>query len=265
MDLQSKISKCLDPTSSLPTDVRFLFKVEGGNTKEIKAHKLILAIASDVFKRQFFGSLKEGEDIDIEDASQDVFLTMINYIYNKQNEWTKYDLRYLSSLYYLAEKYDMMELREKILASIPEQKVSDENVLDVAILAEKNIVHQPLSEALYDAAASFLKKKFNNKLDTAIDFFAETEATEVNSLVLMKMMARMKLQSNQKLPQSQNCKNCNQNSCLNDKVVTRDNFLTGAMVTDNFRIYNLDNQVRLDANGQHVSTFLLKNFKYKCF
>eukprot|EP00092_Neocalanus_flemingeri_P065255 GFUD01079298.1.p1 GENE.GFUD01079298.1~~GFUD01079298.1.p1 ORF type:complete len:135 (-),score=40.23 GFUD01079298.1:183-587(-) len=119
MDLQSRISKCVDPTSSLPTDVRFLFKVEGGNTKEIKAHKLILAI-----------------------------------------------------------------------------------------------VHQSLSEALYDAVASFLMKRFNNMLDTAIDFFAETEATEVYSLVLMKMMARMKLQSNQKLPQSPNCKNCNQNFCL---------------------------------------------------
>jgi septum formation topological specificity factor MinE len=53
----------------------------------------------------------------------------------------------------LAEKYDLETLREEIIAAISRYQVSDENVLEVAILAEEKNLHQPLSEALYNVAA----------------------------------------------------------------------------------------------------------------
>ena len=97
--------------------------------------------------------------------------------------WNECDLAFLCLLYYLSEKYNIVDLRTEIIASIKVHKISEENVLDVAILAEENILHQPLSEVLYDTATFFLMKKFDGKL---------SQATEVHGLVLMKIMARMK-------------------------------------------------------------------------
>ena len=84
-----------------------------------------------------------------------VFKAMIEYIYNKKMNWKDYKLTFLAYLSYLAEKYDISELRQEIISSIPEHRVSDENVLDVAILAEANTHHQPLSNTLYDAVKCF--------------------------------------------------------------------------------------------------------------
>ena len=52
-----KLSKCLDPSKGPPMDVTFLFKKEGADIREIKAHKLIFSIASDVFDRELYGSV----------------------------------------------------------------------------------------------------------------------------------------------------------------------------------------------------------------
>eukprot|EP00092_Neocalanus_flemingeri_P029234 GFUD01031737.1.p1 GENE.GFUD01031737.1~~GFUD01031737.1.p1 ORF type:complete len:274 (+),score=69.56 GFUD01031737.1:52-873(+) len=229
MALLNRISRCLESASDIPTDVRFLFtREEGATIKEVKAHKMILGIASDVFERQFFGALGEPkDDIDIIDVSAEVFTVMVEYIYNKKLDWMDYNLGFLSSLYYAAEKFNIEELREEIIASIPEHEVSEENLLDVAILAEDNLHHQPLSDTLYEVAASFLKNKFDSKIENVYKFFSETEASEVDGLVLVKMMARM-----MSLPDPM-CENCKKTACLDGQVLTRENFVPGATVLMN--------------------------------
>ena len=218
-----KLSKCLDPNynNSPPTDVKFLFKEECGSIKEVAAHRVILAIASDVFNREFFGSMEAEDEIEINDATQEVFKTMIEYIYDKQKDWKGHDLIHLCSLYYLAEKYNIEDLRGEIIASIPEQKVSKENALDIAILAENNIHHRPLSDALYDASASFLKIKFKD-VDSVVDFFSEQENHEEHALVIFKIIKKIRRIK---------CGNCQQTPCLNGKGVTHQNFEPGANVT----------------------------------
>ena len=87
---ESNLLKFLNPKfgECPPTDVRFWFKdVVGGTTKEVKAHTLILAAASDVFHREFYESLRAEYDIEIKDACQEVFLKMIEYIYNKKSDF----------------------------------------------------------------------------------------------------------------------------------------------------------------------------------
>jgi len=229
MALLRRIFESLDPSSSLTTDVRFLFKRESGIVKEVKAHKLILGGASDVFEREFFRPMKKDEDIEIKDVSEEVFRAMVDYIYNKKIELIEFDLNFLSSLYYIADLYNIEELRLDIIASIPEHIVSDQNFLDVAILAENNIVYQRLSEALYNSAAVFMKKKFCGKIDNVFNFCSETDASGIHGQVLFKMMGRMK-----SLPDpTPKCKNCKQEqpSCLNDQVLTQENFVPGAKVT----------------------------------
>eukprot|EP00092_Neocalanus_flemingeri_P027503 GFUD01029836.1.p1 GENE.GFUD01029836.1~~GFUD01029836.1.p1 ORF type:complete len:266 (+),score=70.19 GFUD01029836.1:59-856(+) len=225
MALLGRISKFLDSNSSIPKDVKFLFQDEAGSIKEVKAHKFVLAVASEVFERQFYGYMKSEDEIDIKDATQEVFKEMIEYIYNKKINLTEYNLDFLSSFYYLADKYEIEVLKDEIIASVPNHKVSDENILEVAILAEANILHVPFSDALYDAATSFLKNKFDGKVENVFDFFAETEASEIHGLVLLKMVARMKVLV------LQGCENCRKASCLNGQKLTLENFVPGAMVT----------------------------------
>ena len=51
-----------------------------------------------------------------------------DYIHNKKIDWKDYGLSFLASLYYLADNYDISELSQETVASIPEHEVSDENV-----------------------------------------------------------------------------------------------------------------------------------------
>ena len=97
-------------------------------------------------------------------------------------------------------------------------------MLDVANLAEENILHQPLSEALYDAAASFVKKAegLENMLERMLDIF--TDENEDHAVVVFKVIKRAKKMK------SGNCSNCNQASCLNGQRLLIQNFAPGAKV-----------------------------------
>merc|ERR1712096_374969 len=104
--------------------------------------------------------------------------------------------------------------------------VSEQNVLDVVVLAEKNILHHPLSDTLYIRATVFMKKKFDGKVDNVSDFCFETEASEIHALAFFKIMARMKTLPNPTLK----CENCQKTICLHGQRLTRENFVPGAQV-----------------------------------
>jgi len=222
------LMKSMNPKFRLcaPTDVRFWFKDADGAVKEVKAHSQILASASDVFYRQFYGSLKAENDVEIKDASQESFLAMIEYIYNKKLVFKDISLSFLASLYYLANKYNIEDLRDEIVASIPEHEVTKENVLEVGLLAEENVLHQELSEALYDAAAGFVKKVKGAVNDLCAD------GNEEHAEVIFKIINRSnKVINRSRKVNSELCGNCQQATCLSGQQVTSANFVTGAKVT----------------------------------
>lgn len=63
------------------SDVCFKFPNETVEEKcVLKAHKLILAIRSPVFKAMFYGTLQEtGQDVNIEDISYEIFQSLLRY------------------------------------------------------------------------------------------------------------------------------------------------------------------------------------------
>ena len=77
----------LAPDSDLPTDVTFNV-IQSSGSYRVKAHRLILAAVSPVFRRMFFANNEnnfttETEAIDITDSECFAFQKMINFIYSK--------------------------------------------------------------------------------------------------------------------------------------------------------------------------------------
>ena len=148
-------------TMDNPTaDVSFIFE-NSGIIKEVKARKQTLA--------------------------------MIDFIRNKQPTWENYKLRLLASLYYLAEKYIIDDLKSEIIKSIPGNKALNDGILNIGILAQDNISQQQLSDALFDFAARLCKEAFKRKLKDKLVHL--TNKNEKQSLVTFKIMKRTNEQS----------------------------------------------------------------------
>jgi len=225
------LSIFFDATSTTcpPPDVTFIVKTKEGIIAEVKAHKLILAFASDVFNREFYGSMTSEDVIEIKDSTQEVFQLFMEFIYNKQLLWKDYDLRTLASLYYLGEKYNVKVLRDQIIISVPDHQVNRGNVLEIATLAEEVIHHDQLSQVLYQTAAVFLKGEFGSESRRVFDYCAELNVNETQAFVIFKMMSMM---SGMKTVKDLNCENCKMpnNQCHNGKGITSMNFVPGARV-----------------------------------
>jgi len=225
------LSIFFDATSTTcpPPDVTFIVKTKEGIIAEVKAHKLILAFASDVFNREFYGSMTSEDVIEIKDSTQEVFQLFMEFIYNKQLIWKDYDLKTLASLYYLGEKYNVKVLRDQIIISVPDHQVNRGNVLEIATLAEEVIHHEQLSQVLYQTAAVFLKGEFGRESKRVFDFCAELNVNETQAFAIFKMMSMM---SGMKTVTDLNCENCKmpKSQCLNGEGITSINFVPGARV-----------------------------------
>ncbi|XP_073987814.1 BTB/POZ domain-containing protein 1-like isoform X2 [Rhodnius prolixus] len=80
--------------------------------KEIKAHKLILSMASPVFEKMFQNGLNRCEDdVELTDIQPDVFDAVLNYIYTEEIKIVSFDGA--CEIYYVAHKYMLPELMEQ--------------------------------------------------------------------------------------------------------------------------------------------------------
>jgi len=222
----SKLYLSLDPSSGIPTDVAFVFEGqndENGQPMKTGAHKYVLAVASDVFKKEFFGSFESEDEVLIVDASKEVFQVMLDYIYDKPHlRLNEYDADILAPLYYLAEKYIIPDLSAEIIAAVADLEISRKDVLEVAVLADAS-PHQPLSEALLKAVHSFLEKEFENDLHKIVKFLTEADQNGKHALVIYKLLMV-------EAAKEKKCRNCKGVPCLNNIGVTSGNFVSGAKV-----------------------------------
>lgn len=91
-------------TNSAVADVNFIFRDEN---QKIPANKCLLAIASPVFQRMFYGDLKESGDINIVDASPEAFIEFLQFFYLDKFELT---IENIAEVLTLADKYDVTGL-----------------------------------------------------------------------------------------------------------------------------------------------------------
>lgn len=110
------------------TDVHFIFTDE---QKNIAANKCLLAVASPVFERMFYGNLKERGDITIVDATHDAFLEFLQFFYCDKFELST---EHICEVLTLADKYDVAGLIN-LCVQFLEYYLSDQTVCWVYDLA----------------------------------------------------------------------------------------------------------------------------------
>ncbi|XP_067127903.1 BTB/POZ domain-containing protein 6-like [Centruroides vittatus] len=122
------------------SDVTFSFG-EAPNEKKVKAHKLILAMRSDVFQAMFYGTMRETRsDVLVTDIDERIFQIMLKYIYTDQFE-AKLPEDIIST-FYAAHKYHIPPLmnlcRTEIVPKLTGNNVS--KIFQVARLLEDEIL-----------------------------------------------------------------------------------------------------------------------------
>eukprot|EP00092_Neocalanus_flemingeri_P076198 GFUD01094474.1.p1 GENE.GFUD01094474.1~~GFUD01094474.1.p1 ORF type:complete len:287 (+),score=62.47 GFUD01094474.1:89-949(+) len=181
LQLCTSISQSLDPSFGLPTDVTFQI-VTSGN--EVKAHKYVLALASPVFKKQFFGDAKDTKDvIPVPETTEESFKTMIDFTYGKEIDWKKMTIEELFNVANMAKKYLIDTLMKKIQKVSEEVHITEENVVTVAATAEGFDQFQDISDTLVLHCAKFLKSVLKTQ-DQFVKYAAKHANTEMTQTAL---------------------------------------------------------------------------------
>ena len=185
-----KLSKSLEVSCGVPHDVKFLFSSE---RKEITAHKVVLAIASDVFKTEFFGHVKEPKnEIEIVDVSFEAFKTMLEFIYNIKHNWLTKGLRFLAEMYYLAEKYILDTLKREILGFLRWARIAPKDVMKVSMTADKFSFLEPFSDLLYQISLQCIEKHFKGSYKEARNCFMSAKSCDPGLRVLSKLITKLR-------------------------------------------------------------------------
>ena len=222
MDIR-KTEITLDP-SEIPYDITFVIEECGS---KVKAHKFILAMSSPVFKKQFYGELKETDDkIVIKDTSKDAFITMLDFFYCREVDWEKKTVEELFEIANMAEKYQVSSLKEKIPGAVEFLEVNEENVVIIAAKAEEYSHFEYVANSILLKCREFLSSvlrvrgnycKFAKK-------YAGSELTDV----ALKLIAGMENVN----PTSKGC--CKLNLCRRGKLMLEtSDFVVGEKVQFN--------------------------------
>ena len=138
----------LSPDSDLPTDVCFLLSdgEDKSNIKAIRAHSQILGGVSRVFRKKFFGMMKdEKEGIEVYDVTVEAFQTLIDFIYRPpgQDTFTMDNIIYPEKHFQvlqLADYYEVLDLKTQVRKALQNFVVRRENLALSATVAMNNKV-----------------------------------------------------------------------------------------------------------------------------
>jgi len=226
----------IDPNGSgIPFDVTFVIKenenLDTEEVNEVRAHKHVLALYSDVFKTMFFGPLKETEDnITIKDTTFEAFKKLMEYIYQVDIECKNISLLELFNILNLAEKYNVSTFKEALETPIVKYPLTIENLMDVVETASKYSHFEAVSSALLLACAKFFQKTVGPEYDDQMPFVMEQYARGRGEIAL-KLMSILA-----SLPKV--CYNCREEECLVDQPVMHLNVRQNLQVKININSQN---------------------------
>jgi len=236
--------KLLSPNSIIRPDVTFLVsddvnlrnKIRGmesvvGNIKEIKAHIIVLAAVSPVFESQFFGEgWKKEESVPVKGSNIKAFETFLDIIYKKDRDNWGLDQKSLYILFevlHLADMYGMKEIVDIITKEIGEVKITRDNVMEAAAIAEYYKLYEEASKALFKRCGATMNNILKTK-DDIINFLDDDSEDEVDLLLFKRILVSMKEPKRDK-PRCTTCNKLKKN-CMDGKDVTPGNVVCGKHV-----------------------------------
>ena len=192
----------LSEESEVPPDIFFLVHEKDGGSARIGAHRLLLAGVSPVFKRMFFGPMKETKEVmELEDTSAKAVRAMIDYIYGPYDEVAieeaMEDTSTLFELHALGDMYDILNLRTEIMDSLDELEITMESLVSTATVANNyKWLHVDLSTELMMKCLKFYleledrDKENLSRGDIDLDIFDELMKFGISTLQLKGYVRR---------------------------------------------------------------------------
>jgi len=215
-------------------DVTFSFEEissVAGSSKEIKANKAILAVASEVFKTQFFGSIPAGNVVPVEDSNAEAFGIFIDILYNVKIELKDFNPKLLGDLFYLAEKYQVHTVKDAIVKDVKLRQIEIKDVLEILKVAESKVQLVQFADSLYKLCLKVILKSSDNIIKVFGMFDPDVE-DECTSRLLHRLMFKAQyLKDELDETDGKLCSNCQHFPCLNGVAVNIDNFVKNAEVT----------------------------------
>jgi len=188
---------------------------------EIKAHKLILAASSSVFKGMFYGPMKESKDvIVVKETTAEAFKKLIEYIYHVDIECKDLSLVEFYDIVNLAELYGMPNLTEQLKIQMENIPLSMDNLMDVFTTASEYSQFEEVTNYVLMLCAKFLQKTISDPADR-LDF-ALTQYDGGNREIALKLLALVK-----QLSPRVECSNCKENPCVVGQGVPYDKMRPG--------------------------------------
>jgi len=222
-------------------DVTFSFKEVSSvpeSRNEIKANKVILALASEVFKTQFFGSIPAGTVVPVEDSNVEAFGVFIDILYNVKIQLKDLNFILLGDLFYLAEKYQVDSVKVAIVEDVKLRQIDIKDVLEILKVANSKSQLVQFADGLYKLCLKVILKSSDNIIKVFGMFDPEVE-DESTSRLLHRLMYKAQFlkegleDTNEKL-----CRNCQHAPCLNGLAINHDNFVKNATVIWSRASYN---------------------------
>ena len=170
----------LAASSNIPTDITFkVVDKEEQVVAKFDAHKMIVALHSDHFKNAFYGSglkFKEGREgvLVIKETTKEAFEDFLGFLYEKKIDFKSKNLRELFEILNLAEKYQVGELKQRMVNVFKNFHISMSNVVEVAATAEEFSYFEAQSQALYSNCVALIARQFATA-QSVIDFVKRNE------------------------------------------------------------------------------------------
>ncbi|KAH7703102.1 BTB/POZ domain-containing protein 3 [Aphelenchoides avenae] len=121
------------------SDVQFVVTDEDGGTKSFDAHKLVLAVASDVLRTMFYGSVPQTSPVQIPDSSPAAFEAFLRFIYTGAAVITEAEV---FRMLYLAKKYLVSTLKEAVMSYL-ESRIKPDNVGQIILHGQDYLEDAP--------------------------------------------------------------------------------------------------------------------------
>ena len=148
-------------------------------TNMIRAHKMLLAGTSPVFKANFFGPMKmTGEVMEVRENTTEAFNTLINFIYWPPGK-PAFSLKHITcfeelcNIVEISERYQIMDLKQLAKEAIQNLKVTAKDVIIVATIADRYKAFEDIQEILMSKNVAYLEKTMTSANDV-ISFLIET-------------------------------------------------------------------------------------------